>query len=103
MKVAVGEHRAGSVGSAGQERQGAHEVPIAREGHAAGQSEWLTSEEAGLRLGLGRNTLAEWRCERRANQPPHARFGGRALRYNVAALDSWAHAQVVNPAGSSST
>ena len=60
--------------------------------------EWLTSEAASRRLGLARNTLAEWRCERRVNQPPFARFGLRALRYRTSDLDAWAASQVVRQA-----
>jgi len=67
------------------------------------RTQWLTSEQAGLRLGLGRNTLAEWRCDRRSNQPPFAKFGGKALRYGVAALDAWAQVQLVDPAARSLT
>lgn len=62
---------------------------------------WLTSEQAGMRLGLGRQTLAEWRCERRTNQPPYARFGLKACRYKIESLDAWAEAQIVDPAASS--
>jgi excisionase family DNA binding protein len=58
------------------------------------QAVWLTSEQAAKRLGLGVNTLAEWRCERRANQPPFAKFG-KSVRYSLTALDNWADAQVV--------
>ncbi len=61
---------------------------------ADGAGVWLTSEQAGRRLGLGVNTLAEWRCERRVNQPPFAKFG-KAVRYRITALDAWADSQVV--------
>jgi hypothetical protein len=57
---------------------------------------WVGSEDAGRRLGLSPNTLAEWRCERRKNQPPFAKFG-KAVRYRLADLDAWAASQVVKP------
>lgn len=57
---------------------------------------WVGSGDAGRRLGLSPNTLAEWRCEQRINQPPFAKFG-KAVRYRLADLDAWAAAQVVKP------
>ena len=72
-------------------RRAPREGPVAE---SDDQAVWLTSDRAAKRLGLGVNTLAEWRCERRANQPPFAKFG-KAVRYCVTALDVWADAQIV--------
>ena len=55
---------------------------------------WVTSEQACVRLGIGRNSLAEWRCDRRVNQPPYAKFG-KAVRYRVSDVDAWAADQIV--------
>jgi len=94
MKAAVTGRRNGLAEYPGAGRSLAPESPDATETRMATPTQWLTSEQAGVRLGLGRNTLAEWRCERRTNQPPFAKFG-KAVRYGVTALDVWADAQIV--------
>ena len=103
MKAAITQSRNRSAEYPDHRRPPASEAPGAAETRMATPAQWLTSEQAGLRLGLGRNTLAEWRCDRRSNQPPFAKFGGKALRYGVAALDAWAQAQIVDPVANSLT
>jgi hypothetical protein len=106
MKTANGDRRDRPVQPGGERRLPGDDpknLSGSRDQHEGDHARWLTSEQAGMRLGLGRQTLAEWRCERRTNQPPWARFGAKACRYNVAALDAWAAAQIVDPAASSHT
>lgn len=103
MKAATAGRRNSSAEYPDDGRPEAPDVFEPTAAEVANPSRWLTSEQAGLRLGLGRNTLAEWRCDRRSNQPPFARFGGKALRYSVAALDAWAQAQLVDPASHTHT
>lgn len=97
MKVSTTKDRIGSAEYPDHRRLAAADTREGDKERESLKTHWLTSEQAGLRLGLGRNTLAEWRCDRRTNQPPFAKFGGKALRYSVAALDAWAQAQVVDP------
>ena len=103
MKAAGAERRNRSAEYPGDGRPSAPEAPDAAGTGTVTPTQWLTSEQAGVRLGLGRNTLAEWRCDRRSNQPPFAKFGGKATRYGLAALDAWAQAQIVDPAAHSLT
>ena len=60
--------------------------------------EWISSASAARRIGLQANTLAEWRCERRVNQPPFAKFG-KLVRYRISDLDAWAARQIVRTSG----
>jgi hypothetical protein len=63
---------------------------------AASAGDWISSAEAARRIGVQPNTLAEWRCERRLNQPPFAKFG-KLVRYRSSDVDTWAANQIVAP------
>jgi excisionase family DNA binding protein len=57
---------------------------------ANGCGGFLTLDQAAAFLNLPSKTLRDWRLKRQG--PPAHKFG-RALRYNLADLESWAEAQ----------
>ena len=48
----------------------------------------MTSAELADYLKVHRNAPAEWRAERRIDQPPHVKIGS-LVRYRRAAVDAW--------------
>jgi excisionase family DNA binding protein len=53
---------------------------------------YISTKEAAEFLGLAPGTLRNWIAARRADAPPHHKFGARVL-YSIGELQAWADAQ----------
>ena len=53
---------------------------------------WLTADEAAERLGIKKNSLANWRYSGRAGQPRFYKTGAKSVRYKASDIDAWIEA-----------